>query len=75
MGTCPNVGRLVVGVEQNQEDVYDERGLSRQGRSIAEVVGSHAEVTISPLPGLRGSRFDREALSILVSAVLRRKRW
>ena len=67
MGTCPNVRRLVVGVEQNQEDVYDEKGLSRQARSIAEVVGSHAEVTITPLMGLRGSRFDREALSILVS--------
>ena len=66
MGTCPNVRRLVVGVEENQEDVYDEKGLSRQARSIAEVVGSHAEVTITPLSGLRGSRFDREALSILV---------
>ena len=66
MGSCPNVRRLVVGVEQNQEDVYDEKRLSLQARSIAEVVGSHAEVTISPLSGLRGSRFDREALSILV---------
>ena len=66
MGSCPNVRRLVVGGEQNQEDIYDEKGLSRQARSIAEVVGSHAEVTISPLSGLRGSRFDREALSILV---------
>ena len=55
-----------MGVEQNQEDVYDEKRLSLQARSIAEVVGSHAEVTISPLSGLRGSRFDREALSILV---------
>ena len=55
-----------MGGEQNEEDVYDEKGLSRQGRSIAEVVGSHAVVTVSPLPGLRGSRFDREALSILV---------
>jgi len=66
IGSCPNVRRLVVGGEQNQEDIYDEKGLSRQARSIAEVVGSHAEVTISPLSGLRGSRFDREALSILV---------
>ena len=66
MGTCPNVRRLVVGVDQGLEEVYDEKGLSRQARSIAEVVGSHAEVSVTPLSGLRGSRFDREALSILV---------
>ena len=66
MGTCPNVRRLVVGVDQGLEEVYDEKGLSRQARSIAEVVGSHAEVSITTLSGLRGSRFDREALSILV---------
>ena len=66
MGSCPNVRRLVVGGEQGQEEVYDEKGLSRQARSIAEVIGSHADVTITTLAGLRGSRFDREALSILV---------
>jgi len=74
MGSCQNVRRLVVGGEQGQEEVYDEKGLSRQARSIAEVIGSHADVTITTLAGLRGSRFDREALSILVLQKMSGKR-
>jgi hypothetical protein len=65
VGSCPNVGRLVAGGEEGQAG-YNKMGLARHARSIGEVVGRHAEVTLAPLPGLRGSRFDREALLVTV---------
>ena len=33
-------------------------------------MGRHSEVSLLPLPGLRGNRFDREALSITVKTRL-----
>ena len=68
-GTCTNVGRLV-REEEGGQGVYDEAGLKKHARTLGEVVGRHSEVSLLPLPGLRGNRFDREALSITVKTRL-----
>ena len=60
VGTCTNVGRLV-REEEGGQGVYDEAGLKKHARTLGEVVGRHSEVSLLPLPGLRGNRFDREA--------------
>ena len=64
MGACPNVRRLVG--EQEGQEVYDRKALARLGKAMAEVVGGQVEVRIEPLPGLRGTRFDSEALQVVV---------
>ena len=50
------------------EPEYDGRALARLARGIGEVVGRHAEVEMEPLGGLRGNRFDKEALRIQVKS-------
>ena len=46
--------------------MYDEEMLKGKALVIGAMVGAQTEVEISPLPGLRGSRFDKEALVITV---------
>lgn len=71
MGACPNVRRLVG--EQEGQEVYDRKSLARLGKAMAEVVGGQVEVRIEPLPGLRGTRFDREALQVTVRSEMEGK--
>jgi len=40
---------------------------------VGEAVGGHARVAITPLPGLRGTRFDREALQVTVRSEMEGK--
>ena len=46
--------------------MYEPEMLKSKALVIGAVVGDQTEVELAPLPGLRGSRFDKEALVITV---------
>ena len=60
--------------EVEEPTVYDEDMLKRQALVISSVVGDQTEVEVASLPGLRGSRFDKEALVITVRRKMGGKR-
>ena len=53
-------------VSEEEPTIYDLESLKRHAAVIGSVVGEQTEVEVAPLPGLRGSRFDKEALVITV---------
>lgn len=57
---------VFVDEEEDEPTLYDPEMLKRQAMVIAGVVGEHTEVEVSSLSGLRGSRFDKEALVVTV---------
>ena len=52
--------------EVEEPTTYDEEMLKGKASVIAAIVGDQTEVEVASLPGLRGSRFDKEALVITV---------
>ena len=53
---------------------YDERGLKRLARAMMDIVGPDIEVEIVPFTGIRGTRFDDEALCVSVSSKIETKK-
>ena len=53
-------------VSEEEPTIYDLESLKRHAVVIGSVFGEQTEVEVAPLPGLRGSRFDKEALVITV---------
>ena len=60
--------------EVEEPTMYDEEMLKRQALVIGSVVGDQTEVEVAPVQGLRGSRFDKEALVITVRRKMGGKR-
>ena len=52
--------------EVEEPTMFDEEMLKDKALVIGAVVGDQTEVEVAPLPGLRGSRFDKEALVVTV---------